>query len=171
VIRPVRFFGALAIGGAAAAVLALGGAAVPRAFLAMCACLALAFSVNRRPASPPRRPALNRAGWIVAAAVMLAAIPTDVPRAGGAFGFSIIGIELVLVAMTILLLLAAIGRLAQGVGADPGDRLLAGALSGVVAFIVLLVTTLPPAPVGWLYPFFILVGAALERANGNLRVP
>jgi hypothetical protein len=171
VIRPIRCFGALAIGGLVAALLAFAGLAVPRAFLAMTACLALAFSVNRRPASPPRRPALRRAGWIVAAAMMLAAMPTNGPRASGSFAFSIGEAELALIAMAVLLLLAAIVRLAQGVRADPGDRLLVGALGGILAFVVLLVTTVPPPPVGWLYPFCILLGAALARANGNLRVP
>ncbi len=172
-IRPIRFFGALAIAGLGAACLAFAGWSVARAFLAMTACLALAFSVNGRPASRSEQPGLRRASWIVAAAVMLAAMPTDVPResGAGAFGFAIGEAELALIAMAVLLLLWAIVRLAQGVRADPGDRLLIGALAGIVAFVVLLVTTLPPPPVGWLYPFFILLGAALARANGNLRMP
>jgi hypothetical protein len=170
VIRPIRFFGALTIGGLGAACLAFAGWSVARAFLAMTACLALAFSVNRRPASQSRRPGLWRGGWIVAAAVMLAAMPTDVPGGSGAWawGFAIGEAELALVATAVLLLLWAIVRLARGVRADPGDRLLIGALAGIVAFVVLLVTTWPPPPVGWLYPFFILLGAALARANGNL---
>lgn len=170
-MRPIRFFGALAIAGLGAACLAFAGWSVARAFLAMTACLALAFSVNRRPASRSRRPGLRRAGWIVAAAVMLAAMPADAPRGSGAWAFAIGEAELALIAAAVLLLLWAIVRLAQGVRADPGDRLLIGALAGIVAFVVLLVTTLPPPPVGWLYPFFILLGAALARANGNLRVP
>jgi hypothetical protein len=101
--------------------------------------------------------------------MMLAAMPTNGPRATGSFAFSIGEAELALIAMAVLLL-AAIVRLAQGVWADPGDRLLIGALGGIVAFVVLLVTTVPPPPVGWLYPFYILLGAALARANGNLRV-
>jgi hypothetical protein len=161
----------MALAGLAAAFLAFAGLAVPRALLAMTACLALAFSVNRRPANPPRWPALRRAGWLVAAGLMLAAMPTDVPRGSGIFAFSIGEAELALIAIAVLLLLAAIVRLAQGMWADPGDRLLIGALGGIVAFVVLLVTTLPPPAVGWLYPFFILLGAALARANGDLRVP
>jgi hypothetical protein len=170
VIRPIRAFAALAISGVGATVLALGGAPVPRAFLAMTACLALAFSVNRRMTSRPRWPALRRAAWIVAAAVMLAAMPTDAPRGAGSLAFAIGVVELALLATAVLLVVWAIVRVAHGVRADPGDRLLIGALGGIVAFLVLLVTTVPPPPAGWLYPFSILLGAALARANGNLRV-
>jgi hypothetical protein len=171
VIRPIRIVCALAIGGVGAAVLALAGIGVPRAFLAMTACLALAFSVNRRPARPPRWPALGRAGWIIAAALMLAAMPADVPRESGAFAFAIGGVELALVAAVLLLLLAAIVRLTQGVRADPGDRLLVGVLGGIVAFVALVVTSLPPPAAGWIYLFCVLLGAGLARANGNLRAP
>jgi hypothetical protein len=170
VIRPIRIFGVLAIAGAAAAVLAFGRLPVPRAFLGMCACLALAFSVNRRPTQPPRWPALSRALWIAAAALMLAALPSDVPRAAGAFAFTIGEIELLLLVAAAVALLAAVVRLVRGIRADAGDRLLIGALTGIVAFVVL-APHIPPPPVWWIYPFALLLGAALARANGNLRRP
>jgi len=170
VMRPIRIFCALAIAGAGAALLALGGAVVPRAFLAMTACVALAFSVNRRLTRPRRWPRLGRAGWLVAAAVMLAAIPTDVPREGGSFAFSISEIELALIAVVALSLIVALVTVARGIRADRGDRLLVGVLAGLVAFMVLFPHVPPPAP-AWLYPFAILVGGALARANGNLSRP
>jgi hypothetical protein len=171
VIRPIRIVATLAISGLGAALLAFVGFDIPRAFLAMTACLALALSVNRRPTRPPRWPALRRAGWIVAAALMLAAMPGDVPRESGGWGFAISEVELALVAVVVLLIVAAVVRLAQGVRADPGDRLLVGVLGGVVAFVALWVTSVPPPAPGWVYPFWLLLGAALARANGNLRVP
>lgn len=171
VIRPIRIFGAIAVAGALAAPLALGGLPIPRAFLAMCAAAALAFAVNRRPTRRRQRPVFVRAAWIGAAALMFAAMPSH-PRAGaGGLGFAISFGELAGIAAVALLLLAAIVRAAQGVRADPDDRLLIGALAGIVAFAALFVTELPPPSAAWLHPFAVLIGAALARANGNLRVP
>jgi len=171
VIRPIRCFGAIAIGGLGAAFLAFAGFAVPRAFLAMAACLALAFSVNRRPARPPRWPALRRAGWLVATALMLAAISVDVPSGSGAFAFAIGEPELIVFAAAAFGLSAVVGRIIRGIFADRDDRLLMGAVAGIVAFVVLFATSLPLPGVEWLYVFSILLGAALARANGNLSVP
>jgi len=170
VIRPIRIFGLLAMAGAVAAVLEFAQLPVPRAFLGMCACLALAFSVNRRPTQPPRWPALSRALWIAAAALMLAALPSDVPRAGGGFGFAIDEIELLALAAAAIGVLAAAVRMIRGLRADSGDRLLMGALTGIVAFVVL-APHVPPPPVWWIYPFALLLGASLARANGNVRRP
>jgi len=170
VIRPIRIFGVLAMAGAVAAVLAFAQLRVPRAFLGMCACLALAFSVNRRPTQPPRHPALNRALWIVAMALMLAALPADVRRAGGAFAFAIGELELLVLVAAAIGVLAAVVRVIRGLRADSGDRLLTGALMGIVTFVVL-APHIPPPPVWWIYPFALLVGASLARANGNLRQP
>jgi len=170
VIRPIRIFGALALAGVAAAVLAFAQAPVPRAFLGMTACLALAFSVNTRMTRPPRWPLMRRAGWIAAAAVMLGAVPSDVPRTGGAFAFSIGELELLGIAAAALALLAAVVRIVRGIRADTGDRLLMGALAGVAAFVVL-APHIPPPPMWWIHPFALLLGAALARANGNLRTP
>jgi hypothetical protein len=170
VMRPIRIFCALAIGGAAAAVFALAGGVVPRAFLAMAACVALAFSVNKRLTRPRRWPRLGRTVWLVAAALMLAAIPTDVPREGGSFAFSISEIELALIAVVAMALIAALVTVARGIRADRGDRLLVGVLAGLVVFVVLFPHVPPPAPV-WIYPFAILAGGALARANGNLKRP
>jgi hypothetical protein len=171
VIRPIRIFGTLAISGSVAALLALAGWSIPRALLAMTACLALAFSVNRRPTRPPRWPELRRAGWLVAAALMLAAISVDVPSGSGAFAFAIGEPELIVFAAAACGLSAVVGRIIRGIFADRDDRLLIGAVAGIVAFVVLFATSLPLAGVEWLYVFSILLGAALARANGNLRVP
>jgi len=170
VVRPIRIFGALAIAGAVAAALAFARVPVPRAFLVMTACLALAFSVNIRVTRPPRWPLMRRAAWIAAAALMIAAVPSDVPREGGAFGFSIGELELLAFAVTGLAVLAAGARIIRGVIADSGDRLLMGALAGLTAF-VLLTPRIPPPPIAWMYPFAMLLGAAVARANGNLRRP
>lgn len=165
VIRPIRIFGATAIAGAVAAPFGLLGA-VPRAFLAMAAAVALAFAVNRRPTRRPRRPALRRLLWIGAAALMLAAIPSDLPRGAGAAAFSISEIDLAVAAAIGVALIIALVRIVQGIRADRGDRLLVGVVAGILAFIVLFVRIPPPAPV-WIYPFAVLVGAALARARGN----
>jgi hypothetical protein len=170
VMRPIRVFGVLAIAGAAAAVFAFAQLPVPRAFLVMCACLALAFSVNRRPARTPRWPALSRVLWIAAAALMFAAVPSDEPRGSGAFGVSFGEVALIAFAAAVVALLASVVRLLRGIRADPGDRLLMGAAAGVVAF-VLLAPHIPPPPVWWIYPFALLLGASLARANGNIRRP
>lgn len=171
VIRPIRIFGAIAVSGAIAALLALGGLAVPRGFLAMGAATALAFAVNRRPTRLPRRPALRRGAWIAAAALMLAGLPNSAPQGVYAWGFTISAAELLLVAALVLSLVVALITLARGINADRGDRLLIGVLGGIVAYAALFVTELPPPPAPWLYPFALLLGGALARAHGNLRVP
>src|SRR5262245_31588323 len=95
VVRPIRIFTVLAIAGAAAAIAAFAGVVVPQAFLAMSAALALASSVNRRLTLRPRHPQARRAWWIAAAAIMLAAMPSDVPREGGVFAEIYTTIDLV----------------------------------------------------------------------------
>jgi hypothetical protein len=136
----------------------------------MTACLALAFAVNRRPTRRRRRPGLTRAGWIAAAASMFAAMPGDAPRAGAA-ALVVSGGELAVLAILVVLVLAAIVAVARGVNADRDDRLLIGALGGIVAFVALAAASVPPPAIGWIYPFSVLIGAALARANGNIRRP
>jgi hypothetical protein len=171
VTRPIRIFGALAIAGAAAAVLALGGVPISRAFLAMTAAIALAFAVNRRPTRRPRYPAVQRGAWIAAAAVMIAAFPADAPKRSGGFGFTVSMVDLVLIAAVAAAMLAATMRCVRGLHADPGDRLLIGVLGGIVAFAALFILQLPPLPAAWLYPFAVAIGAGVARAGGNITRP
>jgi hypothetical protein len=170
VIRPIRIFGAVAVAGAVAAVLALAGLPIPRAVLAMTAAVALGFAVNDRPTRRSRRGGLGRAAWLVAAALMFAALPSRTPVGAGAFGLSVSMLDLAALAVIVVLFGAALIKMARGVWADRGDRLLVAALAGTIAFAALFVVELQP-PAWWLYPFAVLLGAALERANGNLRVP
>jgi hypothetical protein len=171
VVRPIRIFALVAIAGAAAALPALAGFSVPRAFLGMSAALALAGSVNRRLTWRPRRPLVRRGAWIAAAAIMLAAMPGDVPREGGAFAERYTTIELAIAAGVLCLVVAVIIRIARGIVADRGDRLLVGALGGIVVYVVLWFNAIPDHSAAWNYPFWILLGAADARAYGNLRRP
>jgi hypothetical protein len=176
VIRPIRIFAGVALAGlivALVTLLGLAGFFVPGAVLAMTASLALAFSVNRRWTRRPRRPAVRRAGWIVAAAIMLAAMPVTGFRDEG--GFVTITADVIdvgiLTLVAVVAMLFVVVRLVRGIVADRGDRLLVGALSGVVLFVVLWVIDLPTTAAAWSYPFWILLGAADARAYGNIRRP
>jgi hypothetical protein len=171
VVRPIRIFGAVAVGGVPAAIAAFAGAAVPRAALAMAAVLALAFSVNRRPLRKPRRPAARRFAWIGAAAMMLAAVPDDVPPSGGIAAVSYTTADIVAALLVFLLIVAALIRIARGVAADRDDRLLIGALGASVAFALLWLDALPIHSAAWNYPWWVLLGAAEARASGNIRRP
>lgn len=171
VVRPIRIFVATAAAGVVAAGLTFAWLRVPHAFLAMTACLALALSVNRRLTRPPRRPLLRRGLWIAAAALMLAAMTLDTRTGSGALAFVLAGFEIFAVPVAVLGLVVAFVQLVRGVLADRADRLLMGAIGGLVAFVVLFATRLPPPAVEWLYPFSIVLGAALARANGNVRTP
>jgi hypothetical protein len=171
VVRPIRIVALVAIGGAAIALPALAGLSVPRAFLGMAAALALACSVNQRLTQRPRRPLVRRGAWIAAAAVMLAAMPNDVPREGGAFTVRYTTIDLAIAAVVAGLVVAVVIRIARGIAADRGDRLLAGALGAIVVYIVLWITAIPQHLAAWNYPFWILLGAADARAYGNIRRP
>jgi hypothetical protein len=137
----------------------------------MSAVLALAFAVNRRPTRRPRRPQMRRGAWIAAAALMLAAMPTEAEQGSGGWGFAASMIDVVVVAAIAVLALVAIVRAVQGVRADPDDRLLIGAIGGIVAFAALSIVRFPLHPAVSLYPFAVAIGAAVARANGNLRAP
>ena len=171
VIRPIRIFGALAIAGAGGAIAAFGGVAVPRAFLSMTAAIALAFAVNRRPISRPRYPAVRRLGWIAAAALMLAALPSPKGRGAGGLGFAITLPDLAVITAVATALIAVSIRSVRGMRADPEDRLLVGVVGGIVAFAALFIVDAPLPPSAWLYPFAVAVGGAVARANGNLARP
>jgi hypothetical protein len=170
-VRPIRIVAALAIAGAVAALLALVGLSVPRAFLGMSAALALAHSVNRRLTRRPRRPLVRRAAWIVAAAIMMAAMPADVPREGGVFAAVYTTIDLAIAGVVLGLVVAVVIRIVRGILADRGDRLLVGALGGIVVNVALWFNAIPFHSAAWNYPFWILLGAADARAYGNLRRP
>lgn len=65
------------------------------------------------------------------------------------------------------LLIAATLRLARGLRADPGDRLLLGAAAGLGALVITWMTSHPLLQHEVAYPFWILLGVALARADGN----
>jgi hypothetical protein len=181
VVRPIRVFAALAAAGAAAAVLAIAGIAIPGIFLVMTACLALAFAANRRPTAPASHPAVRRGAWAAAAVLMVAPVAASLRAAaevgsGGIGAVSIGGGELL---SGIPAIAIALGYIVRGLAADPADRLLAGALAGLVSPTFVLIALLAiggfaaldtVAP-GWVYPFAALAGAAVARANGNIRRP
>jgi hypothetical protein len=171
VVRPIRIFGAIAVAGGPAAVAAFAGVAVPRAALAMSAALALAFSINRRPLRKPRRPVARRFAWIAAAATMLAAMSTDVPPSGGMSAEIYVTADLVVALIVFLLIIAVVIRMARGIAADREDRLLVGALGGVVVFAALWIDALPLHSAAWNYPWWALLGAGHARAHGNMRRP
>jgi hypothetical protein len=171
VVRPVRIFGAIALGGVAAAIAAFAGAEVPRQALAMSAAAALAFSVNHRPLRKPLRPLVRRFAWIAAAAAMLAAVPTDVPPSGGVAAEIYDTIDVIVALIVFLLVIAILVRLARGIAADRDDRLLIGVFGGCVAFALLWIDALPIHSAAWNYPWWVLLGAAHARASGNIRRP
>ena len=171
VVRPIGIFALIAAAGAAAALPALAGAPVPRAFLGMAAALALAFSVNRRPTRRPRRPLARRAAWIAATALMFAAMPNDFPRQGGVFAEIYTTIDMLVGVAIAAAIVAAVIRIVRGILADRGDRLLAGALGGLVVYVLLWFNAIPEHSAAWNYPWWILLGASEARAYGNVRRP
>ena len=180
VIRPIRIFAALAIAGAGAAALTFAGVPAPSGFLAMNACLALAFAVNHRPTSRSSRSILWRGLWIASAVLMVSRIGSGsrvVNSGSGGIGAVSFGVAEALIES--LPMLIALGYIVRGILADPGDRLLAGALAGllsplpvlIIRFMSMGVQGLESDPVWWVSPYWLLLGAALARANGNLRRP
>ena len=73
------------------------------------------------------------------------------------------------VAAFLWLLIAAGLRLARGLRADPGDRLLLGAAAGLGAFVITWLTSHPLLQHEVAYPFWILLGVAIARADGNVQ--
>jgi O-antigen ligase len=65
------------------------------------------------------------------------------------------------------LLTSAAIRLARGLRADPGDRLLIGATAGLGAFVATWATSHPLLVPEVAYPFWILAGVAIARADGD----
>ena len=179
VIRPIRIFGGLAIAGAGAAALTFARIPIPSHFLVMSACLALAFAVNHRGTTRSIDPAVRRVLWLLAAALILAGLLRrlvfgNMVGAGGAAIF--VDVE---TGVETLLLLIALVYITRGILADPGDRLLIGALAGLLSPVPVEVVRvmsrgvagIESEPAWWVYPYWLLLIAALARANGNLRRP
>jgi hypothetical protein len=112
--------------------------------------------------------------WILIAAWTLVPLrPRSIGAGIGAYAAGVsIGIESLLVVIALVYIV-------RGIIADPSDRLLVGALAGlssplvvaVVRFMFLSFDSLEPEPSWWVYPYWLLMGAAIARANGNLRRP
>jgi hypothetical protein len=183
VIRPIRIFGALAIAGTIAAALTFARVSIPITFLATTACLALAFALNGRPTSRSIGPTPRRMLWLLAAALIVAAMAHNLALKVGVFvSIGASGGEILLDAVfgvEALLLLISLVYVVRGMLADPGDRLLAGALAALViplpanavGLMQMGAQALASQPMWWVYPYSLLLGAALARANGNLRRP
>ena len=62
-------------------------------------------------------------------------------------------------------------RVARGLRADPDDRLLAGAAAAIAAFVTTWMTSHPMLVAEVAFPFWMLAGAALARADGNAQPP
>jgi hypothetical protein len=138
------------------------------------------------------RPAI-RAMWAAAATVMLvAAFPLTLaatrpaaplrPPAFTVFGAGIgrgagnvllIGDELGVIGLAAIAWLIGVVaiRAVRGLHADPGDRLLMGALTGLAAFVAACAIGRPLLIAESVYPFWILLGAAITRADGNVQRP
>ena len=69
------------------------------------------------------------------------------------------------------MLVAAAMRLAHGLRADPNDRLLFGAFAGLSAFVGTWLTSHPMLVQEVAFPFWILLGAAIARADGDAQPP
>ena len=80
-----------------------------------------------------------------------------------------IGGELGLIglAASLWLIGAAAVRLVRGLRAKPGDRLLAGGLSGLAAFVVTWMSGHPLLTPEVAFPFWMLLGASIARADGH----
>jgi hypothetical protein len=79
--------------------------------------------------------------------------------------------DLVVALIVFLLIIAVVIRMARGIAADREDRLLVGALGGVVVFAALWIDALPVHSAAWNYPWWALLGAGHARAHGNMRRP
>lgn len=124
---------------------------------------------------------MSRAIWILAAIITLSAIghrPPNTARSGGIGAVSVGVAEGVIASLPVL---AALAYVVRGILADCGDRLLMGALAGILSMpivglvgIIALPEPMVEAPaLAWMYSLAsaLLLGAALARANGNLRRP
>jgi hypothetical protein len=172
VTAPLRLYMTLAALGAGAAALRVAGVLrVPGAVLAAAACLAVAAAVNRRFTRPPHAPRARRIGWIAAAALTLAALPPWHPQPGRLVGFLVSWAGLVMLAALLVVLVALVTLIVRGIVADPGDRLLPGALAAIVLFVVLWATTGTPQRIEWTYAGWVLAATAAARASGNVRRP
>lgn len=80
-----------------------------------------------------------------------------------------IGGELGLAGLAAFLWLLALAtvRLVRGLRADAGDRLLVGAVAGLGAFVATWMTSHPMLVHEVAYPFWLLLGVAMARADGD----
>ncbi len=142
--------------------------------------LALAFALHHRPLSRLTPVWVRRAAWLFAAALMLAALRrrwSALDSAGSGAILFTVGIGEIAVAG--LSVVAAVVYIVRGISADPADRLLAGALGGIVSasiagvlFSIVRSDRMDDAgTMICVYSFWLLVGAAVARAKGNLRRP
>jgi len=69
------------------------------------------------------------------------------------------------------LLLAATIRLLRGLRASPGDRLLAGTIAALGAFVATWMTSHPMLVAEVAFPFWILLGIGIARADGGAQPP
>jgi hypothetical protein len=69
------------------------------------------------------------------------------------------------------LLVVAAMRILRGLQADPGDRLLGVAAIGLAAFVATWMTSHPMLVAEVAYPFWMLVGAVVARADGDVQPP
>ena len=69
------------------------------------------------------------------------------------------------------LLGAAAIRIGRGLRADAGDRLLLGAAVGLGAFVATWMTSHPMLVAEVAYPFWMLLGASIARADGDAQFP
>jgi len=180
VTRPAQLVAVTAFAGALAAFVVLETqvhvSLHASSFFVMAAFVAIALAMNRRHTRVPRHPRVRRALWIGAAALMIVsmwaggsrmapAAPThDVLQTAGPA-------RVAALAAFAWLLGAMAMRLARGLRADPGDRLLLGCATALAAFLVIWMTSYPSIVPEIAFPFWILAGAALTRADGDAQPP
>jgi hypothetical protein len=180
VTRPAQLVAATALAGALAAFVVLETqvhiSLHASSFFVMTAFVALALAMNRRHTRVPRYPRVTRALWIGAAALMTVAMWAGAarmaPPAAAHRFLQIAGpLRVAALAAFVWMLGAMAMRLARGLRADPGDRLLVGSAAALAVFLVIWTTSYPRIAPEIAFPFWILAGAALARADGNAQPP
>lgn len=181
VTRPGPFVAATALAGALAAVVVLvtsaHAALHASSFFVMTAFVAIALAMNRRHTRVPRYPRVTQALWMGAAALIIVSIWIGGSRmapAAATYDFLQVAgpFRLAALAAFVWMLGAMAMRLARGLRADPGDRLLLGSTAALAAFLACLWMSSDPGNVPEVaFPFWMLAGAALARADGNAQPP
>jgi hypothetical protein len=180
VTRPAQLVAATALAGALAALVTLTTSARTAlhasSFFVMTAFVALALAMNDRHARVPRYPRVRQVLWIGAAALIIVPIWIGGSRmapaaATHAFLQMTSPFRLAALAAFVWMLGAMAMRLARGLRADPGDRLLIGSAAALAAFLATWATSDPILVAQVALPFWMLAGAALTRADGNAQPP